>query len=49
VCLSVSLPSRTFYVRRGYAVSEMLSGDMGGGQTLDYWQARKSLAGGDGS
>jgi GNAT superfamily N-acetyltransferase len=43
VSLSVSLPSRAFYVRRGYSVSGMLSGDMGCGQTLDYWQARKSL------
>jgi GNAT superfamily N-acetyltransferase len=44
VKLSVSLPSKAFYLQRGYTVGEMLSGDMGRGQTLDYWQGHKSLA-----
>jgi GNAT superfamily N-acetyltransferase len=51
VSLSVSLPSRAFYERRGYEVLEALSVDVGAGETLDYWEARKSLGpavGGDG-
>ena len=43
VSLCVSLPSRGFYERRGYSMSELLSGDMGEGQALDYWRARKSV------
>lgn len=47
VSLFVSLPSRAFYERRGYTLSEMLSGDMGEGQALDYWVADKSIADGE--
>lgn len=41
--LSVSLPSREFYQRLGYRILQKRSLDVGGGQTLDYWDARKSL------
>jgi ribosomal protein S18 acetylase RimI-like enzyme len=41
--LSVSLPSRGFYERLGYRVVEKRSIDVGGGERLDYWQARKRL------
>ncbi len=41
--LSVSLPSRGFYERLGYGRFETRSIDVGGGERLDYWQARKRL------
>jgi len=41
--LSVSLPSRRFYERLGYEMVEPRSRDVGEGQRLDYWAARKSL------
>lgn len=41
--LDVSLPSRGFYERRGYAVVADRSIDVGDGQRLDYWEAEKSL------
>jgi GNAT superfamily N-acetyltransferase len=44
--LNVSLPSKGFYEGRGYRISERLSGDMGEGQYLDYWEADKRLADG---
>jgi GNAT superfamily N-acetyltransferase len=43
VHLSVSLPSRAFYERRGYEISEALSLDVGEGQYLHYWSGRKAL------
>jgi GNAT superfamily N-acetyltransferase len=43
VTLSVSLPSRGFYEQRGYILTELLFGDMGEGQTLDYWEGTKAL------
>jgi GNAT superfamily N-acetyltransferase len=43
--LSVSLPSRGFYGRRGYRVLESRSIDVGGGERLDYWEAEKRLDG----
>lgn len=43
--LSVSLPSRGFYVRLGYDMLEGCSMDVGEGQHLDYWKACKSLTG----
>ena len=43
--LSVSLPSRRFYERRGYSVVEECSIDVGEGQRLDYWEAQKPLGG----
>jgi ribosomal protein S18 acetylase RimI-like enzyme len=43
--LSISLPSRGFYERRGYMVVETCSDDMGGGERLDYWEAEKHLDG----
>jgi GNAT superfamily N-acetyltransferase len=45
VSLSVSLPSRGFYRRRGYRIVEARSIDVGEGQRLDYWQAVKELHG----
>ena len=42
--LSVSLPSKGFYERRGYRVIGQCSDDVGEGQRLDYWDAEKSLA-----
>lgn len=41
--LSVSLPSRRFYERLGYEMVEPRSRDVGEGQRLDYWSARKAL------
>ncbi len=41
--LSVSLPSRKFYESLGYEMLEENSIDVGEGQHLDYWKARKSL------
>lgn len=43
--LNVSLPSRRFYEQLGYRLGEMLSADMGEGQSLDYWVGTKALAG----
>jgi len=44
--LSVSLPSRRFYERRGYRILEARSIDVGGGERLDYWEAVKELRAG---
>ena len=41
--LHVSLPSRQFYEARAYRLGEPLSRDLGGGQRLDFWKARKTL------
>ena len=43
VHLSVSLPSKGFYARRGYRMLEERSIDVGEGQHLQYWHAEKSL------
>jgi GNAT superfamily N-acetyltransferase len=43
VILSVSLPSRGFYERLGYEMIEACSRDVGEGEHLDFWKARKSL------
>lgn len=43
VTLSISLPSRSFYEKRGYGISETARIDMGIGQVLDYWEGRKVL------
>jgi ribosomal protein S18 acetylase RimI-like enzyme len=42
--LSASLPSRLFYESLGYEILEEGSIDVGEGQHLDFWKARKSLA-----
>lgn len=42
--LSVSLPSRRFYEDLGYEMIEERSIDVGEGQHLEYWHARKRLA-----
>ena len=41
--LDVSLPSRAFYEHRGYTDLEERSLDVGEGQHLDYWHARKRI------
>ena len=41
--LSVSLPSRRFYAGLGYEVFEECSRDLGSGQRLDFWKAKKQL------
>lgn len=41
--LSVSLPSRGFYEGLGYEMIEECSIDVGEGERLDFWKARKSL------
>ena len=41
--LSISLPSRKFYESLGYEVIADRSFDVGEGQKLDYWSARKAL------
>lgn len=43
VILSVSLPSKGFYERLGYEMIEACSKDVGEGEHLDFWKARKSL------
>ncbi|MGA2060890.1 MAG: GNAT family N-acetyltransferase [Thermoguttaceae bacterium] len=44
--LDVSLPSRQFYERLGYRLSEDTHIDVGEGQSLDYWKAHKPLPAG---
>jgi GNAT superfamily N-acetyltransferase len=46
VNLDVSLPSRPFYERLGYRLSEDTHIDVGEGQSLDYWKAYKPLPAG---
>ena len=41
--LSVSLPSKRFYERLGYEMVEVRSKNVGEGQRLDFWKARKFL------
>lgn len=41
--LDMSLTSRGFYERLGYEILEERSIDVGEGQRLDYWRARKQL------
>ena len=41
--LSVSLPSKRFYEGLGYELVEEKSKDVGEGQRLDFWKARKFL------
>jgi GNAT superfamily N-acetyltransferase len=41
--LSISLPSRQFYENMGYKVLKKKSMEVGDGQSLDYWPARKKL------
>jgi GNAT superfamily N-acetyltransferase len=43
ILLSVSLPSRTFYEGLGYEILQEAHRDVGEGQRLDFWKARKSL------
>jgi GNAT superfamily N-acetyltransferase len=43
VNLHVSLPSKRFYERLGYRLSEDAYLDVGEGQRLDYWEAKKPL------
>ena len=42
--LAVSLPSRKFYEALGYEIVSDCSVDVGEGQYLDYWEARRSIA-----
>lgn len=41
--LNVSLPSRGFYERRDYRLSERYSHHVGEGQYLDYWEGEKDV------
>lgn len=41
--LSVSLPSKRFYTGLGYEVFQECSKDLGSGQRLDFWKAKKQL------
>ncbi len=41
--LSVSLTSKRFYEGLGYEMFEACSKDLGAGQRLDFWKARKRL------
>ena len=41
--LSVSLPSEGFYLRLGYRLIEECSLDVGEGERLRFWKARRSL------
>ncbi len=41
--LSVSLPSKRFYEGLGYEIIEERSRDLGDGQCLNFWKAKKRL------
>ncbi|MER8461988.1 GNAT family N-acetyltransferase [Mesorhizobium sp. M1396] len=41
--LSVSLPSKKFYERLGYQIVEERIKDLGDGQSLKFWKAKKRL------
>lgn len=41
--LSVSIPSREFYEGLGYEILKEAHKDVGEGQQLDFWKARKAL------
>ena len=41
--LSVSLPSKRFYKDLGYEIIQECSKDLGSGQRLDFWKAKKRL------
>ena len=43
VALNVSLPSRKFYENLGYEIIEERAKDVGKGQWLHYWEAKKTL------
>ncbi len=43
--LSVSLPSRRFYEKRGYRITGPARIDVGQGQVLEYWEGVKVLGG----
>ena len=43
VRFDVSLPARAFYEGLGYRMGERRFEDVGEGQRLDYWSARKQL------
>lgn len=43
VGLSVSLPSRRFYESLGYKIIKNCTIDVGAGQRLDFWEAKKTL------
>jgi len=43
ITLDVSLPSREFYERLGYQLSEDTHLDVGEGQRLDYWKGSKAI------
>ena len=43
VILSVSLPSRKFYEGLGYEILQEAYRDVGEGQRLDFWKAKKAL------
>jgi len=43
VALSVSLPARKFYEALGYEILQDVHKDVGEGQQLDFWKARKPL------
>jgi GNAT superfamily N-acetyltransferase len=45
VTLSVSLPSRAFYESLGYELIDFFQRDVGEGQQLGYWLARKTITG----
>jgi GNAT superfamily N-acetyltransferase len=47
VALGVSLPSRRFYEILGYEIIEERAIDVGEGQRLDYWEAKKTLVRGE--
>ena len=47
VSLGISLPSRRFYESLGYKIIEYRTIDVGEGQRLDYWEAKKALVGGE--
>jgi GNAT superfamily N-acetyltransferase len=44
ITLAISLPSRKFYEALGYEIVGDCFEDVGEGQRLDYWEARKTIA-----
>ena len=47
VVLSVSLPSKRFYESLGFEIIEDRTIDVGEGQRLGYWEAKKTLTRGE--
>lgn len=43
VVLYVSIPAYAFYERQGYVIGDEIVKDIGGGETVRFWDAEKHL------